>query len=360
MDQSLGTFIDHARQKGMDHATIRMLLLSAGWKEKEIARALTAQALDIPVPTPPDVGGAREAFLHLVAFAALYTAAIAAIMLLFDYINVLLPDPAMTQYAGMQAEAVRAAIRWEISALIVSFPLLIWLSWAIVREMRATPDKARSPVRRWLTYLTLFFAAIALTTDVITLVSTLLEGEMSARFALKVLVVLVVAGGCFAYYFLSLKMTPEQQQGTRLHRYAGITASAAVVCAVVVGIVSTGSPAAARLQKFDVRRVDDIRMINAEVMNQTVGTDWRSPQVTPAMRTPLPASLDAVAQHAVRQQPRMKDPATGVAYGYEVTGASTFKVCASFDTARDEPGDIAWNHPEGRHCFVFDVLKPVR
>ena len=71
MAQSLGTFIDHARQKGMDHATIRMLLLSAGWKEKEIARALTAQALDIPVPTPPDVGGAREAYLHLVAFAAL-------------------------------------------------------------------------------------------------------------------------------------------------------------------------------------------------------------------------------------------------------------------------------------------------
>ena len=360
MEPSLGAFIDHARQKGMDHATIRMLLLSAGWKEKEIARALTAQALDVPIPTPPDVGGAREAFLHLVAFAALYTAVIAGVMLLFDYVNVLLPDPAMTQYASVRAEFVRTAIRWEISALIVSFPLLIWLSWAIVREMRATPDKARSPVRRWLTYLTLFFAAIALTADVITLVSTLLEGEMSARFALKVLAVLVVAGACFVYYFLSLRMTPEQNQATRLHRYAGITATAAVLGAIVVGIVTTGSPAAARLQKFDARRVEDIRMIHAEVMNQTVGTDWRSAQVTPVMRTPLPASLDAVAQHAVRQQPRTKDPATGAPYVYDVTGASTFRVCASFDTARDEAGDIAWNHPAGRHCFAFDVLKPVR
>lgn len=52
---------------------------------------------------------------------------------------------------------------------------------------------------------------------------------MSARFFLKVLVVLVVAGGCFVYYFLSLKMTPEQNQATRLHRYAGITASDAVL-----------------------------------------------------------------------------------------------------------------------------------
>jgi len=325
-----------------------------------VARALTAQALDIPVPTPPDVGGAREAFLHLVAFAALYTAVIAGVMLLFDFINVLLPDPAMTQYGSVQAKWVGTAIRWEISALIVSFPLLIWLSWALVREMRATPDKARSPVRRWLTYLTLFMAVIALATDVITLVSALLEGEMAGRFALKVLVVLVVAGGCFVYYFFSLRMTPEQQQGTRLHRYAGITASAAVVVAVVVGMVATGSPAAARLQKFDVRRVEDIRMIHAEVMNQTVGTDWRSPQVTPVMRTPLPASLDAVVQHAVHQRPRTNDPATGAPYGYEVTGTSGFKVCASFDTAREEAGDIAWNHPAGRHCFAFDVLSPTR
>ena len=360
MEPSLGAFIDHAREKGMDHATIRMLLLSAGWKEKDIARAMTAQALDIPVPTPPDVGGAREAFLHLVAFAALYTSVVAGVMLLFDYVNVLLPDPAMSQFGSLQAEFVRTAIRWEISALIVSFPLLLWLSWAIVREIRATPDKARSPVRRWLTYLTLFVAAIAVTTDLITLVSTLLEGEMSARFALKVLVVLVVAGGCFAYYFLSLRMTPEQHQGTRLHRIAGVTASAAVLAAIIIGIVATGSPSAARMQKFDARRVEDIRAIHAEVMNQTVGTDWRSPQVTPAMRTPLPASLDAVAQHAVRQQPRTKDPASGASYVYDVTGTSTFNVCATFDTAREEPGDIAWNHPAGRHCFTFDVLKPVR
>jgi hypothetical protein len=360
MDQSLGAFIDHARQKGMDHATIRMLLLSAGWKEKEIARAMTAQALDVPIPTPPDVGGAREAFLHLVAFAALYTAVIAGVMLLFDYVNVLLPDPAVTQYAGVQADWVRAAIRWEISALVVSFPLLVWLSWAIVREMRATPDKARSPVRRWLTYLTLFFAAIALAADVITLVSTLLEGEMSARIALKVLVVLVVAGGCFAYYFASLRMTPEQHQGTRLHRYAAMAASAAVVVVIVSGIVMTGSPVFARQRKFDVRRVEDIRMIYGEVMNQTVGPDWRNPEVKLALRTPVPASLDGVVQHAMRQRPRTQDPATGAPYGYEVTGASTFRVCADFDTARDEPGDIVWNHPAGRHCFAFDVLNPTR
>jgi len=360
MEPSIGAFIDHAREKGMDHATIRMLLLSAGWKEKDIARAMTERALDMPVPTPPDVGGAREAFLHLVAFAALYTSVVAGVMLLFDYVNVWLPDPAVTQYASLQAEWVRTAIRWEISALIVAFPLLLWLSWVLVREMRTTPDKARSPVRRWLTYLTLFAAAVALAVDVITLVSTLLDGELSTRFALKVLIVLMVAGGCFAYYFAALRLTPEAAQGTRLHRYAGLAASTAVLAAIVVGIAATGSPSVARQQKFDTRRVEDIRMIHAEVMNQTVGTDWRSPQVTPVARGPLPASLDAIARRAVRQEPRVKDPATGRPYGYVVTGPTTFQVCAEFETARDEAADVAWNHPAGRHCFSFDVLKPVR
>ena len=360
MDQPLAAFIDHAREKGMDHATIRMLLLSAGWKEKEIARALTEQALDIPIPTPPDVGGAREAFLHLVAFAALYAAVIAGVMLAFDYINVLLPDAAMTEYASVQADWVRTAIRWEMSELIVTFPILIWLSSAIVREMRATPDKARSPVRRWLTYLTLFFAAIALAADVITLVSKLLEGEPSTRFVLKVLVVLLVAGACFTYYFVSLRMTPEQNQTTRLHRHAAWASSAVVLLAVGVGVFVAGSPAEARLRKFDVRRMEDVRMIYGEVMNQTVGTDWRNPEVKPALNKPLPPSLEAVTRNALRQRPRIQDPATSAPYGYQVVNPSTFRVCASFDRARDEPGDVAWNHPSGLHCFTFDVFAPQR
>ena len=78
-DRSIVEFIDHARSKGMDHATIRMLLLSAGWKEKDIARAMSAHGLELPIPAPPDVGGAREGFMHLVTFAALYTAVISAV-----------------------------------------------------------------------------------------------------------------------------------------------------------------------------------------------------------------------------------------------------------------------------------------
>jgi len=67
-----------------------------------------------------------------------------------------------------------------------------------------------------------------------------------------------------------------------------------------------------------------------------------------------------VAQNALRQRPRIEDPVTSARYGHQVMTPSTFRVCATFDTARDEPGDVAWNHPAGWHCFTFDVLKPRR
>jgi hypothetical protein len=360
MPDSLAAFIEHARSRGMDHATIRMLLLSAGWKEKEIARALSAQALDLPVPTPPDVGGAREAFLHLVAFASLYAAVIAALSLTFSYINLLIPDPAVTAFASDRRDLVRASIRWALSSLLVSVPVFLWLSTLLVREMRATPDRARSPVRRWLTYLTLFLASLALAGDVTVLVSGLLEGELSLRFLLKALAVAVVAGGGFAYYFQSLRLEPEAHAHTRLHRRAGIGVAAAFVLLAGVGLTIVGSPGAERQRRFDERRVEDLRTIYGEVLNQVVGADWRNPQVSPVLRGPLPPTLDAVASRAMRQRPRAVDPATGTPYGYEVTGASTFRLCATFDAVRDDSADLVWNHPAGAHCFDFDALSPVR
>src|SRR3546814_8338734 len=75
----------------------------------------------------------------------------------------------------------------------------------LARETARQPIKRLSPVRRWLTYLTLFLAAVALICDVTTLVYSLLGGELSVRFVLKVLVVGLIAGGVFGYYLWDLR-----------------------------------------------------------------------------------------------------------------------------------------------------------
>lgn len=73
MDEKLIRFVDHARDKGMDHATIRHLLLSAGWKEKDVAEVFRTRDLELPIPEPTGVGSDRDAFFHLLAFTTLHT-----------------------------------------------------------------------------------------------------------------------------------------------------------------------------------------------------------------------------------------------------------------------------------------------
>src|SRR6266487_2885970 len=122
MHENLLRFIDHAQQKGMDHATIFLLLRSSGWKEREIAEAFAARELLIPIPERAGVGSARDAFLHLLAFTALYTWAISLIFLFFTYIEFAFPDPALltSTYA---VESALSSIRASLAAIIVSYPL---------------------------------------------------------------------------------------------------------------------------------------------------------------------------------------------------------------------------------------------
>jgi hypothetical protein len=98
-----------------------------------------------------------------------------------------------------------------MAAIIVTFPLFLYLSRKLLMEMMEHAEKTWSIVRRWLTYLTLFIAAMALAGDVITLIFRLLEGEISIRFLLKVTVVFVVAGITFSYYILSLRTSPAEK-----------------------------------------------------------------------------------------------------------------------------------------------------
>jgi len=203
-------------------------------------------------------------------------------------------------------------------------------------------------------------AAVAVGVDLVTLLSSLLEGELSARFLLKVLAVLAVAGACFAYYFLSLRMTPDELRRTSLHRRFGWTTSVVASVMVVVGLVVAGSPGAERARKFDARRVEDLRMIYGEVMTISFGRTWRAPMAPLKQEQPLPASLGAIVRSAVQLRPRIADPETGKPYEYLVLGDTRFQLCGVFGQTRDEPLDVAWSHAAGRHCFVFDALSPVR
>lgn len=200
--QELDTFVREALIRGQSRQAIEQALAAAGWTEAQTRDVLSAYAdvdFPVPVPRPRASLSAREAFLYLVLFASLYYAAFHVGSLLFDLINFAFPDAA----AGRGY--FDSSMRWSTASVIIAFPVFALLARHLARETERQPIKRLSPVRRWLTYLTLFLAAVALICDVTTLVYNLLGGELSMRFVLKVLVVGVIAGGVFGYYLWDLR-----------------------------------------------------------------------------------------------------------------------------------------------------------
>lgn len=347
--EKLQEFIAHARKKGMDHSTIRMLLLSSGWKEREVAEALSAEGLDMAVPVPPDSGGAREAFFHLVSFAALYTYVLSSVYLFFKFVEKLYPDPALSHW---QSSGDLSGMRWSMAAIIVSFPLLVWMSRIIHIEILKHPEKAWSGIRRWLTYLVLFIAAFSMMIDVITLVFALLEGELTTRFLLKVLVVFVFAGLTFLYYFLALKLEPRDKRYSLLQKRFLSIASIFAMVGLVCGGVLAGSPLSQRERKFDERRLEDFRTIKNEIRNYVYDG---FPQKGDRPKRAVPETLSDVSAIARYERIDTIDPETGEPYTYTVESDTVYELCATFGAERDERYDIFWNHNAGYHCFTMDV-----
>jgi len=350
-EHELQQFIAHARDKGLDHATIRMMLLANGWKEKDVLHALSEQELDIPVPLPPDTGGAREAFFHLLTFGFFYTIIISIIFLFFTYINRLFPDVAI-EGTGLRDWEL-SGVRRAIAAIIVSYPMFLWISRRVIKEMARHPERAVSGIRRWLTYLTLLVACAAIVGDLITLVFFLLEGELSVRFILKVFTVLLIAGFTFTYFLFSLRVAPDQKEAKKLYRsYFGISL-AAVALALVWGALLIGSPMQSRLKKFDERRVEDLQNISSEIYEYVYAGLPYDAEST--MSRSLPRTLEEVALNARYRRINPFDPQTRESYVYTVIDQTHFELCATFDAPKTYDYDIFWEHSAGVHCYSFDL-----
>ncbi len=145
----------------------------------------------------------KDVFLHLLAIIALYGSAGSFIALIFQYINVLIPD--VLEYNMYARESAFGIIRWSIASLIIVFPLYLFTSRMLLKGYIQDPEKRNFGIRKVLTYFTLFVAALIIAGDLVTLIYNLLGGGLTTQFLLKVGIVLFVAASVFYYYFWDLK-----------------------------------------------------------------------------------------------------------------------------------------------------------
>jgi hypothetical protein len=302
---------------------------------------------EIPNVTPKDF------FMWLGAMVALYFSVGSFIALTFEYIERLVGDAAIIGY-----DPYSGGIQFAIASLIVIFPVYITLTRMLNQDIRTNPLKKELWVRRWLVFLAVFVAGIAMLVDLIVLISTFLSGEeITAAFLLKVVTVLVVAAGVFYYYLSDIKGKWENREA--LSKTIAGSVSLLVLISVIAGFFIMGSPQTQRLLRYDQQRIYDLQSIQSQVTNYY--------QTTEA----LPESLEKLQDPLVGARIQA-DPETGDDYEYTKTGDLTFELCATFslplpefDTDTADLSDwrvrelqqtaLDWPHGAGRTCFDREI-----
>lgn len=303
-------------------------------------------------PTTKPAAGPREVFMHLLLIITLYLSVVSFIALLWQYINLLVPDVLQLYYA-----AAYQGIRWASSVLLVSFPVYLWLSWQLQRDFTQTPSKRELKVRKWLLHLTLFLAALTIIGDLITLIYSFYGGELSARFLLKIVVVLAVAASVFWYYLWDIR---RGSTAAHVPRRAGIASASLVGLALVAGFFIGGSPAHQRQLRFDEQRVSDLQNIQGQMIYY-----WQQKGQLPKELGQL---TDSISGFTVPT-----DPDTGASYEYAVKNSLSFELCAVFTTASDAgstgPRPVPakefgvtenWQHGSGKICFARTIDPQLR
>jgi Domain of unknown function (DUF5671) len=201
----LKKFLDSARNQGASDETLASLLRGREWPQEDVHRALAddfENRTGIGIPNYKKSGSAKDAFLYLFCFATLATWTIALGSILFTLIERWFPDPLIQQrfYRGVYYEVADS-----LACVIIAFPIYLFVTRAILRELRLHPEKLESSVRKWLTYIALLIAAGVVIGDLITFLTYFLRGEMTSTFVAKVATVLLIAGGVFWYYLGSLR-----------------------------------------------------------------------------------------------------------------------------------------------------------
>ncbi|MGD1026434.1 DUF5671 domain-containing protein [Candidatus Binatus soli] len=294
-----------------------------------------------------------DVFIHLLAVIALYISVSGAITLLFQFIDLALPDPLD------RGTDVLDNIRYGVSMVIVFFPAYWWAWRAIEIDLASNPKKRRLWVRTCPIYLTLFLAGLLALGDLVCLLYYLMSGDLTSRFLLKVIAVLVVAGGVLVFYRNALGREPGPLPAAmRAFAYAAAALAGALV---IGGFIAAGPPMRARLVRLDQQRLQDLDAVQAKIVQY-----WQA-------KSELPASLDQLKDDIEGYSPQ-RDPVSGDSYGYQRTGPTSFELCANFalkdsDVEHNLPPfpmmgtSTAWNHEAGHYCFprtVDPALHPAR
>ncbi|MDR3571788.1 MAG: DUF5671 domain-containing protein [Candidatus Pacebacteria bacterium] len=310
----------------------------------------------------------KDFFLWAGAMISLYWSVISFILLIFNYVDYTFPTPLSLS----PIDPYESGVGYEMASIIVMLPIYMVIMWFIRRDMIADHTRKNIWIRRWALILTLFITGATVAIDLITVLTTFLNGEsFTVSFLLKALIILLVAAGGFMHFIADLWGYWDQYPERR--RYVGIGVCVLAIATILSGFVVIGTPTQARAYRYDEQKVSDLQQIQSDVVSY-----WQQ-------NGKLPAALDQIGTPLTGGTLPV-DEQTGQPYTYATVSSLAFKVCATFNaptapyaiTQADmtAPESVtsgsayipdSWYHGEGEQCFVriinpdqYPRIKPVQ
>ncbi len=228
MPQSeLNEYIQKARERGIDDATIRNNLTSAGWPDADVNTALLG---DVPVPVPPHHGGHHaqthpsamphggfvqhnpqqpiavvqnlsvRGFEYSIMFITLLISAFSVGGLLHALVDTMFSGNETYAYSDSSGGFQTIAI----TLLIVSFPIFAYMFIRLKKAELRDPSIRRDPSRRKWTQFTQLACFIVGLIYAVTFVYFIIEGDDETSLVKQMLhtaITLIIVGGIFAYYW---------------------------------------------------------------------------------------------------------------------------------------------------------------
>lgn len=375
---SLSDYVTRRLDAGRSGAEICAELMAVGWSKEAADDAYRDGliALGIPLPdhaeasantlphtpahapahVPTEKAATLDVAINLFSFILLGIVMGALITLSFSLVEQAFPEPHEVQ-ADYLVMGLSRAIHRSIASVAIAFPLYAFAMAWWLRRFAGGKERSEARLTKWFTYLVLLIASVVIVCDLIALVYSLLQGETTTRFLLKVLIIFVLAGAVFGFYLFerrSVQFAKPVPSG--VFRGFAWTASAAVLATLVVGYLVAGSPQTARDMAADAKRTQDLLDLShcLERYARAVGQ--------------LPESLEQLERTSEYANCPTHDRQTGQRYAYRVVVASRslaqvraaeFELCAQFALASAgqrapvPAGAENWfPHPAGRSCRV--------
>jgi len=273
---------------------------------------------------------AKQVVLQLGSLITLFVSLGFFIGLLFSIITLQFPDAADGSW---EIQSAKESLRLCFAMVLVFFPAYLGLTRTVNKIRRTEQQTTYTGFTKWLIYLALLLAGLILLSDLVAVILSYLEGDITLRFILKALSVLVVVGSAFIYYLLDAQGYWLQRE--KLSIWYGVIVTLLIIVGLGYALTFIDSPREVREQRIDQSQLSDLQTMQWQLQNFIT------------VENRVPESLSEVTDVTIPTAPEGRTD-----YRYEKTETG-FMLCATFNT-NSQPPDTSFVTPIDKTAVILN------